>query len=202
GQARRLCTRNLQFFLAKNIFQDQGALSLGWTDEFPALTEAYSCAGSTYWAAKGLAPLLLPRKHPFWQSKEKALPAEAGDFQLAIPQAGLVVRGHAGEVEVLNNANGICVSNIKFGTWKWGKLSFRSGIGGEVALAENQYPPDAGLTAEFSDGAIAGSHQCQPVVVQADHCASVYGLSDRFSQNRVSVETHPWWKVWWSINMH
>ncbi len=202
GQARRVCTRNLEFFLSHPILQKQGALSLGWTDEFPALTEAYSCAGSTYWAAKGFAPLLLPRKHRFWKSSEKPLPCEKSDFQIAVPQAGLVVRSHAGEVEVLNNANGICVSNTRFGTWKWGKLSFRSGIGGEIPPAENRYPADAALTAEFADGSIFGRHQCQPEVVAADHCASVYGLGDRFSQNHVSVETRLWWKAGWQLHWH
>ena len=202
GQARRVCTRNLNFFLSQPVVQEQGALSLGWTDEFPALTEAYSCASSTYWAVKGFAPLLLSSKHAFWQQPEKTLPSEGADFQIAVPQAGLVVRSHAGDVEVLNNANGICVGNIKFGTWKWGKLSFRSGVGGEVAPAENLYPLDAALTAEFSDGAIAGRHQCQPVVIKPDHCASVYGLGDRFSQNHVSVETNLWWKAGWQLHWH
>ena len=202
GQARRICSRNLGFFLRQPIQQSQGALSLGWTDEFPATCEAYSCAGSVYWAAKGFAPLLLPRTHEFWRAKEKTMPAGAKDFQRAIPQAGLVVRGHEGEVEVLNNANGICVGNIKFGTWKWGKLSYRSGFGFEIAPAENRYPLDAALTADFGDGTIHGRHQCQPVVVKPGHCASVYGLGDRFSQNHVSVETRIWWKAGWQLHWH
>jgi len=202
GQARRICTRNLEFFLRNSIQQQQGALSLGWLDEFPEMTEAYSCAGSVYWAAKGFAPLLLPRGHEFWRAKEKLLPAEHKDFQRAIPQAGLVVRSHDGEVEVFNNANGICVGNVKFGTWKWGKLSYRSGFGFEIAPAENKYPLDAALTADFGDGAIHGRHQCQPVAVAADHCASVYGLGDRFSQKHVSVETRIWWKGGWQLHWH
>lgn len=71
-----------------------------------------------------------------------------------------------------------------------------------MALGENQYPLDAALTAEFSDGAIAGRHQCQPVAVEPDHCASVYGLGDRFSQNHVAVETHLWWKAGWQLHWH
>ena len=119
-----------------------------------------------------------------------------------MPQAGLVVRGHDGAVEVLNNANGICVSNTKFGTWKWGKLSYRSGYGFEISRAENRYPLDAALTAEFADGAIHGRHQCQPLAVTRDHCGSVYGLGDRFSQNHVSVETRLWWKGGWQLHWH
>ena len=112
------------------------------------------------------------------------------------------MRSHGGDVEVLNNANGICVGNIKFGTWKWGKLSYRSGFGFEVSRDENHYPLDAALTAQFSDGAIHGRHQCQPIAVEADHCASVYGLGDRFSQNHVSVETRLWWKAGWQLHWH
>src|SRR5262249_48074600 len=150
-----------------------------------------------YWAAKGFAPLLLPREHAFWQFPEKPLPSEAGDFERAIPQAELVVRSHAGEVEVLNNANGITVSNLKFGAWKWGKLSFRSGVGGEVPSVESRAPADAALTAEFRDSSVFGRHQCQPLAVTTTHCGSVYGLGDRFRQNQVSVETRLWWKAGW-----
>ncbi len=202
GQARRVCTRNLDFFLRRHPLQEQGALSLGWTDEFPAITEAYSCYASPYWAAKGFAPLLLPSKHRFWQAKEEPLPSEKADFQIAVPQAGLVVRGHDGEVEVLNSSNGISVGNIAFGTWKWGKLSFRSGVGGEIAPSTTRYPLDAAFTAEFANGTIHGRHQCQPVAVTADHCASIYGLGDRFSQNHASVETHLWWKAGWQFQWH
>ena len=202
GQARRVCTRNLNFFLRRHPLQEQGALSLGWTDEFPEITEAYSCAASPYWAAKGFSPLLLSSKHRFWQAKEEPLPSEKSDFQIAVPQAGLVVRGHDGEVEVLNNANGISVGNIAFGTWKWGKLSFRSGVGGEIAPSATRYPLDAAFTAEFANGSIYGRHQCQPIAVTADHCASIYGLGDRFSQNHASVETHLWWKSGWQFQWH
>jgi len=202
GQARRVCTRNVDFFLRHSVSQEQGALSLGWTDEFPELTEAYSCAGSPYWAAKGFAPLLLPSTHRFWQAKEERLPSERSDFQIAVPQAGLLVRSHDGEVEVLNSANGICVGNIAFGTWKWGKLSFHSGVGGEIAPSATQYPLDAALTAEFANGSIYGRHQCEPIAVTAEHCASLYGLGDRFSQNQASVETHLWWNGGWQFQWH
>ncbi len=202
GQARRVCTRNLDFFLQHDVLQEQGALSVGWTDEFPEMAEAYTCAGSVYWAAKGFAPLLLPSTHRFWQAREERLPSERSDFQIAIPRAGLVVRSHDGEVEVLNNANGICVSNIPFGTWKWGKLSFRSGVGWEIAPSAMRYPLDAALTAEFVNGTIHGRHQCQPVAIAADHCASLYGLGDRHGQHQASVETHLWWNGGWQFQWH
>lgn len=166
------------------------------------MSEAYSCAGSPYWAAKAFAPLLLPPTHAFWRAETKPLPAESGNFQHAVPQAGLVVRSHDGAVEVLNNANGICVGNIKFGTWKWGKLNYRPGLGFEISRGEDRYPLDAALTAEFANGAIHGRHQCQPLAVTREHCGSVYGLGDRFSQDHVSVESRVWWKGGWQLHWH
>src|SRR5262249_34359951 len=35
-----------------------------------------------------------------------------------------------------------------------------------------------------------------------DHCGSVYGLGDRFSQNHVSVESRLWWKAGWQLHWH
>jgi hypothetical protein len=39
-------------------------------------------------------------------------------------------------------------------------------------------------------------------MISAEHCASVYGLGDRFSQNQVSVETRLWWKAGWQFHWH
>lgn len=202
GQARNACSKNLDFFLKHPIGQAQHALSLGWTDEFPTIAEAYSCAGSTYWAAKGFAPLLLPSAHKFWTEKSELLPAERNNFVRAISSASLVVRSHDGDVEVLNNGNGICVANTKFGVWKWGKLSYRTGFGFETSPDENKYPLDAALTAEFSNGSVMGRHQCQPIEVTASHCGSAYGLGDRFSQNHIGVETRIWFKEGWHLQWH
>ncbi len=75
-------------------------------------------------------------------------------------------------------------------------------MGGEIALTENRYPADASLTAEFRDGTVHGRHQCQPIAVSPDHCASAYGLGDRVSQNQVSVESRLWWKTGWQLHWH
>ncbi|HYD82482.1 MAG TPA: DUF2264 domain-containing protein, partial [Opitutus sp.] len=102
GRIRRLCTRNLDFFLQQPIYQEQGCLSVGWTDRFDASAELYTGAGSPYWAAKGFSPLLLPPTHAFWQTPEEPLASERGDHAHVIAPAGLVVRSTGDEVEILN----------------------------------------------------------------------------------------------------
>jgi hypothetical protein len=202
GLSRRICTQGLRFFVEKQISQSQGVLNLGWTDEFPAITEAYSCAGSTYWAAKGLSPLLLSPEHPFWTAEEKPMPAEQGDFSLSIPQIGMVVRSHAGEVEMLNAATSIAGCNTAFGTHKWGRLSFRTGVGWEVKRPDGFQPLDSALTAEGRDGAIFGRQATHPLDVEDDHIASLYALGDRFSQFNVQAESHIWWRGGWQLHLH
>ncbi len=202
GRARRLCTRSLEYFLAHPIYQAQGALSLGWTDEFPDLAEAYSCPGSPYWAAKGLTPLLLPPESAFWTDPEQGLPCETGDTARPIPSVGLVVRGHRGEVELLNAATSISPGNTPFGPWKWGKLSYRTGTGFEIAPESGACPPDAALTAEAPDGTRYGRQTTHPLAVEADHLSCAYVLGARASQFSVQVETDLWWRGGWQFHLH
>jgi hypothetical protein len=61
---------------------------------------------------------------------------------------------------------------------------------------------DASLTAEFANGSVYGRHQCQPIVVEPDHCASVYGFGERKTQDNASVEAHLWWNGGWQFHWH
>jgi len=202
GLSRRVCTQSLRFFLERDVLQKQGVLSLGWTDEFPAITEAYSCAGSTYWAAKGLSPLLIAPSEPFWTEPEGSPPAEGGSFSRPIPQIGMVIRGNDGEVELLNAATSICGGNTAFGAYKWGKLSYRTGVGLEVKPKDGLYPLDASLTAEAQDGTLFGRQTTHPAEIEGHHISSVYALGDRFSQFNVQAESHIWWHGGWQLHVH
>lgn len=202
GLSRRLCTRNLRFFTEQNIRQSQGVLSLGWVDEFPAMTEAYSCAGSTYWAAKGLSPLLLPPEHAFWTEPEEPLPSEQGDYSHAIPQIGMVIRSQGGAVELITTATSICGGNTAFGPFKWGKLSYRTGVGFEVKPAESPYPLDASLTAESREGKLYGRQSTHPADVECGRAGCIYALGEKTGQFNVQVESHLWWKEGWQLHLH
>jgi hypothetical protein len=200
GLSRRLCTRNLHFFTSR-LPADQ-PLSLGWTDSFPALAEAYSCAGSPYWAAKAFAPLLIERADPFWHAPEEPLPAETGDFVRPISQAGVLVRSVGGAVELINTDSGICPGNTAFGTYKWGKISFRTGVGFDVQPPGGPWPQDAALTAEFENGAVFGRHSTHPLKCTDDEAAMVYQLGDKRSLLSVQVETRIHWRGGWQLQVH
>ena len=203
GLAREICQRNLDFFFSKPIFQEQGCLSMGWYDSFEDLVETYTCAGSPYWAAKAFAPLLLPLDDPFWTAPPEPLPAEEGDSSAALPAPGLIVRSVGGEIEIINAGSQIASCNIRFGTWKWGKLSYRTGLGFLISRHPDRYPPDAGLTAVNLDGSlIMGRHSTVPVKVEDDGMACLYSLGHKSEQSQVSVETRMWWKAGWQLILH
>lgn len=211
GRARRLCTRNLRFFMERPVRQAQGALALGWHDPFPEMTEKYSCAGSVYWAAKAFVTLLLPPDHPFWTVPEEPLPAEEGDFVRPQPAAGLVFRGIGGEVEILNAGTEITPVNMpKFGPWKWGKLAYRTGVGFQVGRhgdyygrLSGYYSRDGGLTMEGGgDDRIHGRHYTLPLEMDDSHIACTYALGDKVDQLVTVVESHLWWKAGWLLQVH
>lgn len=203
GRIRRLCTRNLEFFLRRPIYQEQGCLSVGWTDRFDASAELYTGAGSPYWAAKGFSPLLLPPTHAFWHSPEEPLASEQGDHARVIAAAGLVVRSTGGEVELLNAGSQISHTNLRYGAWKWSKTAYRSGTSFTCAFpAPTHWSPDSALTLLTPEGRTYGRHSTVPVELTATHIAYRWALGYAPDQTNVAVDTIIWWRAGWLLQLH
>lgn len=203
GMLRRLCTRNLDFFLSRPIYQEQGCLAAGFTDRFDAIVEPYSAPGSPYWAAKGFAPLLLPPDHPFWQAPEEPLPAERGFVHL-MPAPGLVARSvPGGEVELLNAGSMVGNNSLRYGPWKWSKLSYRTGVHFTYAFPEiSAFSPDGALTAQLDDGRVFGRHSTVAVALTDDHLGYSYNLGSKCGQVNTGVETFIFWRAGWLLHVH
>ena len=203
GRLRRLCTRNLDFFLTKPIQQEQGCLGIGWTDHFEGLMETYSCAGSVYWCAKGFAPLLLPPEHPFWSEPEQPLLAERGDYAHVIKPAGLVVRSTGGDVEIVNAGSQISNLNLRFGAWKWSKTAYRTGVSFACAFPhQTNWSFDSALTLQLDSGQVYGRHSTVAVEMDEEHVLFSYNLGFRTNQVNCSVEAGVWWKAGWILQVH
>jgi hypothetical protein len=203
GLLRRLCTRNLDFFLSRPIYQEQGCLNAGFTDRFDRIVEAYSCAASPYWAAKGFAVLLLPPVHAFWTEAEQPLPAERG-FVRVMPAPGFVTRSlPGGDVELLNAGSMLGLTQIRYGAWKWSKLSYRTGVHFAFAFPEiTAFSPDGALTAELDDGRIFGRHSTTAVELTEDHLGYSYNLGAKTGQINTGVETYVFWRAGWLLHVH
>jgi len=200
GLCRNIFMKNVDFFVSQ--LPEDKPLSVGWIDEFPAMAEVYSCAGSPYWAAKALSPLLLDPSNPFWTAPAQPLPSEQGDFVRAIPAAGMVVRCIDGDIELLNSETGINPGNNRFGTYKWGKNSYRTGVGYEVASASGEFPRDNGLTALAQDGTVYGRNATHMIKCTETESAMLYVLGHKVSHFSVQAETHIWWNGNWQLQVH
>lgn len=212
GIGRRISRRCIDFFMSRPIEQQQGCLSIGWTDEFLGIAERYSCAGSPYWAAKGLLMLALEPDHAFFTAHESPMPSETDAPPAVIAAPGYVVRNVAGvrtdgdapngEVELINAGGWSSFSAAaRFGQWKWGRLAYRTGVGSLYSEDPAIIPPDAALTAArpATDGADTtgpwfGRHKTLPVAVGPDHLAAAYTLSAPKSGFNISVVTDAWWR--------
>ncbi len=204
GMLRRLCTRNLNFFLSKPaIFQEQGCLTIGWTDRFEGLMEVYSCAASPYWAAKGFAPLLLPPTHEFWTAEEEPLPSERGDHAHVIKTAGLVVRSTGGAVEIVNAGSQISNLMLRYGAWKWSKTAYRTGVSFTCAFPhQTNWSIDSALTVQLDDGAVYGRHSTVAVEMDEEHVLYSTNLGFKTGQANTGIETAVWWKAGWILQLH
>lgn len=204
GRLRRLCTRNLDFFLDRPITQEQGCLAFGWTDRFEPIAEAYSCSGSPYWCAKGFAALTLPPNHAFWHAPEEPLPVELDDFAHAIPSAGLLVRGVAGEIEILNAGSMVGNTQLRYGAWKWSKLAYRTGVSFTLAKRDfaTDWSLDSALTQQVDDGRVHGRHSTVCIEMDREHIAYSHGMGFKTGQISTSAESFVWWRNGWLLHVH
>ncbi|SNS51041.1 DUF2264 domain-containing protein [Tropicimonas sediminicola] len=201
GEMRRICRKNLEFFMDQPITQAQGCLSMGWTDEFQEMVEPYSCAASPYWASKGLLFMMLPPAHPFWTDEEQPYPAERGDFAHAIETPGFVLRGIGGEVELLNAGSAIAFGSTKrYGSANWGRASYRTGHGFNITYDPAFTPIDAALTVLSSDGKQRyGRNSTFPTHVGTDHLSYMYSYGLREDPFITQIKTTLFWNGNWTF---
>lgn len=70
-----ILVRNLQWWLARPIFDRDGVLTVGYCYQDLYMSERYNAPGSPYWAMKTFLLLALPDDHPFWAVEAAPLPA-------------------------------------------------------------------------------------------------------------------------------
>lgn len=74
GVIKGLILRNLRWWFKQPIFDADGILTIGYAYPNLTMAENYNSPGSPYWSFKTLLILALGENHPFWTSKEEALP--------------------------------------------------------------------------------------------------------------------------------
>ena len=73
---KSIIVRNLQWWLARPIFDRDGVLTIGYGYPQMYMAEQYNAPGSPYWGMKVFLLLALPDDHPFWSCEAAPLPRE------------------------------------------------------------------------------------------------------------------------------
>ena len=76
-----IIVRNLNWWLARPIFDRDGVLTIGYQYPNLLMSERYNAPGSPYWAFKAFLFLALPADHPFWTAPDATVPHPAQQRQ-------------------------------------------------------------------------------------------------------------------------
>lgn len=106
GLLRRMVERNILWQWDLGAFDAAaGRLRETYTRTgSPDIRESYIDGGHPYWGMQAFAFWLIPDSDPYWSAPEEPLPVEKSDYAIAIPDAGLLVRGAraSGQVWIYN----------------------------------------------------------------------------------------------------
>jgi hypothetical protein len=179
GMLRRLSSGCIRYFYQHGfIHPEEHYIYQGYHGAFPFAGESYISPGSVYWACHGFFALTFEPDDPFWTKTEETLPVERGDFDLALPASGFVLRGlrSTGQVLLLNSRSGQpdevvpdaginrnqneAELTIRYGPRhdypsKYGKLTYSTHFPFNLAPIPGSYTPDA-MLALSQDGQVFG----------------------------------------------
>ncbi|MEM1330135.1 MAG: DUF2264 domain-containing protein [Planctomycetota bacterium] len=202
GELRRLTRLSLEFF--GDFDGGDTPQPIGWTDRFESIAEPYSCEASPYWSSKVFFCLTLPRDHEFFTEPESSIASERSESARVVRAPAWIVRHIGGEAEIIASGARCSPSSAdRFGPWKWGRLSTRTGSGWLVPAEGEGYPADASLTARpVNTQRWFGRQTSVPVEITDRSTTCVYGLGDARSGFHVNVRTSMWWNAGWVFALH
>jgi hypothetical protein len=164
------------------------------------ICEPYIDGGHPYWGMQAFAFWLIPDGDPFWTAPEEPLPVEKSDFAIAIPEAGLLVRGArvSGQVTLYNAKSTKTELHYRD---KYNKLAYHS----HFPFAVNHQPgrPTIDNTLVLRDPA-TGERACRGPVedysVEAEKVELVYSI--RLGGVTARVQTLIRWRGDFEMRTH
>lgn len=117
---------------------------------------------------------------------------------------GFVIRSvPGGDIEILNAGSMVGNTQLRYGAWKWSKLSYRTGVHFCYAFPEiTNYSFDSALTQQLDDSRIFGRHSTVAVELAPDHLGYSWNMGFKTGQVNTSVETFVFWRAGWLLHVH
>lgn len=185
GMARRILSGNMKYFWENGCLGDNGLLNIGYWGKNQSLAENYIVPGDPYFAMHGLAALLLPANHPFWTSKEEAIPADGKGGHRAVNGAQFSLNARAIDGDARMYPAGqpfdrtIWQSPIKYNQHAYSSML------GFCVTGEGGDDIGAGRTGYSYDGkSWLYRFRSRTLFVKPDHVASVYHLRSTSKDDR------------------
>lgn len=199
GQARRIASGSLKYFWEHGCLGDDNLLTIGYWGANAAVAENYLYYGDPYWAAQGLACMLIPENDPFWTSVEQPVPADGIGGTIAVEAAQLSIRVSPvdGEVRLFPAGQPWAQERNKWQTGaKYDQHAYSSYLGFCV-LGEDGADIGAGRTGYSYDGIKwFYRERAKPIQISTNHLISRYTLKPEGESelipedNRDEIITH------------
>jgi hypothetical protein len=162
--------------------------------------ESYIDGGHPYWGMQAFAFWLIPDGDPFWTAPEEPLPVEKSDYAIAIPEAGLLVRGAriSGQVTLYNAKSTKTEPHYRD---KYNKLAYNS----HFPFAVNHEPgrptlDNLVLLRDPATGERACRGQVEESSVEAERVELVYEI--RLHSVTARVRTEIRWRGDFEVRSH
>jgi hypothetical protein len=153
GACKGLLLRHFRWWSDKHdMFNVDGALTIGLTYPNMYMGEDYNSPQSPYWAMKSFVALALPEQHPFWTAEE-ALPSIAKTLATLVKPAMQVVCNTKHHHFLLSSGQ-FCPWPLKATEAKYGKFAYSSHFGFSVPTGTllPQMAPDSTLVLSKDGG--------------------------------------------------
>jgi hypothetical protein len=166
----------------------------------PGIRESYIDGGHPYWGMQAFAFWLIPDGDPYWTAPEEPLPVEKSDYAIAVPEAGLLVRGAraSGQVTIYNARSTKTEPHYRD---KYNKLAYNSHF--PFAVHQDPARPTADNIVLLIDPA-TGERACRGPVeeftVEAERVELVYEI--RLKGVTARVRTSIGWRGDFELRSH
>jgi hypothetical protein len=181
GEARRIASGCLKYFLDHGCVGKNGMLNIGFWSDNPVVGESYGSPGSPYWAAQALVCLLIPATDPFWTSVEQPMPADGKGGRCLIEGAQTLLRVSTidGEARLFPIGQPFSHERTKWQVGiKYDQNAYSSYLGWCIT-GDGGKDLGAGRTGYSTDGATWQYQQkAIPVSMSEDHLVSKYQIQN------------------------
>ncbi|KAF1940591.1 hypothetical protein EJ02DRAFT_513013 [Clathrospora elynae] len=153
GVIKGLLLRHFRWWSSKHdMFNVDGALTIGFTYPNMYMSEDYNSPQSPYWGMKSFLALGLPETHPFWTAEEKPLPSTLDTVVPVKPPMQILCSSP--NHHFLLSTGQFCPWPLKASEAKYGKFAYSSHFSFSVPTGPliQQIAPDSTLALSKDGG--------------------------------------------------